>query len=244
MTDDPRDALVDDLRYLRELDDATLLGHVQAQHLIAFAEGTIDGPAASFVREHVGGCDVCHEAMEVYRATAHTGDAADERGGEGRRLGLWDLLRRTVLAPAPALAYLVVLAVGLALWWTAPAPDVQAPGGLPVTVALYADDTLRGENVESDPIVVPWQVGRALVVLLHTDIAPGDLDGPLHVRVTNAAGRVVLDDSVPAANLPRDGVVSVILPPGEVRAGEVYVVSTTGVGALPFHGSFLPEVIP
>ncbi len=233
MTDDRPDPVVADLERLRDLDDATLLGHVHAAHLIAYAERRADGTVREYVEDHLRGCEVCRDALERVEATASDWTEADD---VRRRPALWDVLRRTVLAPAPALAYLLLLAVGLAWWGTRP-PSGTISGTLPTTVPLFAADPLRGSASEDVPVVVPWATGTEVVLVVHTDVLPGEADGGLTVRVT-AGDDAIVERALPADRIPDDGVLSVILPARDVRPGVVYRVRVEGPGAPPFNAAY------
>ncbi len=231
--------LTDDLKALRDLDDRELLGHVHAQHLTAYAERRLDERIVGYVEDHLQQCEVCRDAVETLRTTAAAAAATvpDRR----RSGGLWDRLRRTVLAPASAAVYLV-LAVVLAGWWMTrgPEPDVTV---LPPAVPLFSDDTLRGDDAELEPVPLPAPEGQPLVLKLHTDLRPGEATGPLIVRV-ESGGDTLVEQRIAAADVPADGALMLILPAEAVMTGRVYRVDVEAPGALPFAASFRIEVSP
>lgn len=240
---DERDRTITELEALRDLDDASLLDHVQARHLIAYAEGRAEeDPVGVFVEGHLASCAVCRDAIEIYRRSTDVDAGPVEDGAPGAAPRDRDFLRRTLLAPVPALAYLILLVATLGLWWSRPAPPDAAgeahPGtDLASTVRLFAEDTLRGDGIDPVPVVVT-RTGGPVVLLAHTDLAPSDVDRPLTVRVERD-GDPVFERTIEPADLADDGILAVLLPASALAPGTRYHVSVSG--DLPFEASFVVE---
>jgi hypothetical protein len=114
-------SFVEDARQLEglgRLEPDLLLGHVQAQHLEQFAmnRGELDPELASWIESHVDGCEACAGAVAVLRRSVRN-EGARATGAtspdESFLASLWQLATRTVLHPAAAIAYLVLVMLSI-----------------------------------------------------------------------------------------------------------------------------------
>ena len=141
--------------------------------------------------------------------------------------GLWDLLKRTVLRPGPALAYLaalLVLSVSLPMFrpGSAPVPSPAPPTAtapvaptepsqvalLPPAIELPGEVVFRDHAAPPAPIVVePPAAAGTVVFALVTDLTGEDLSDPaarFRVAVTQR-DRVVLDRECRGSDFDRRG---------------------------------------
>ena len=111
-------SLLEDAQQLAGLgqrDPDLLLGHVQAQHLERFAvdPSTLEAELASWIRSHVAGCEACAGAVELLRRPVGGAAAEPRAHGDNVLATLWHLAARTVLHPAAATVYLLLVVVSI-----------------------------------------------------------------------------------------------------------------------------------
>lgn len=225
----------------------TLFDHVQSQRLVEFAAdpAALDPDARRFVTEHIRACAVCAEAVEILEDMTRVPVAIDLEGARetaarppGRTLQrmweeIWRRLSRTLLHPAPALAYLVALVAFLAILpLRGPAPGTgsprppasPAPGVsiVPPVFDLPAETVFRGQGKPPDPLVVPYRAGTGTVALaLVADVEDDVLRDPAAtLRVEIVQGdRVVLADSRPGSDFDSRGRLTILIDPAAVEPG-------------------------
>jgi len=236
----------------------TLFDHVQSQRLVEFAEDPsgLEPEARRFITTHLQACQVCAEALEILEDLARTpahevsgaaGEVAARRSqGKPWRawIDLWRRLSRTVLHPAPALAYLAALIVLLSvlpLRLPAPrsvtpppaeVPDVEpsqpqlpprpAATFIPPAFELPGEVVFRSEGRPPAPAAIPLRAGVESVALsLVTDIDQDDLQDPQATfRVEIAQDdRIVFEARLRATDIDRRGRLTLLLDPATVSAG-------------------------
>jgi hypothetical protein len=115
---------------ITEWDDAALLDHVHAQHLDDFARdpASVEPGLADWIRRHLAGCDVCRDAHAILERS-HAAPTVTPRVETSPSRGWWLLLSRTLLHPAAAAAYLVVIALSIPAYrvWLAPPETPASP---------------------------------------------------------------------------------------------------------------------
>lgn len=242
---------VAELQRLTLFDDRALLRHVQAQHLVAFAEGRLEGPVAGWVERHTTECDTCSAALTILRdRTEPTGDEvrspetdADlEQGGR-----FWRFMRRTILAPAPALAYLVLLLLLVPVATRKPEREpvpTRAVEILPAPVRLFADDAFRGTGEHApETVEIVAAVGARFVHLeLVTDLERAELhaEPELMLQLLSEDGRVLF--SSPASEAVDDaGLARIYVPREMLEPDETYRVtvrSPESSETAPFEAAF------
>lgn len=240
----------------------TLFEHVQSQRLVEFAEdpAALEPDARRFINSHIQTCPVCAEALgileELGRAPAPAGSGvvgtAAAHRPPGRRwpawISAWRRLGRTVLHPAPALAYLVALVIALAILPLRP----PAPGGsdqlpadfpgarpleaghppvppavpsvivMPPAVELAGEVVFRGGGAPPAPAVIPVRAGAEGVALaLITDLDREDLEDPeAAFRLEMVQGdRLAFEARRRGADFDRRGRLVLLLDPATVSAG-------------------------
>lgn len=211
------------------------LEHVAPGLLVDYAENR-DGLEAETVLWIEGRLATCADCREAFSNLQAVGAAlAPIADAEPRRSVLWDWLAATLLRPAPALAYLLIAAVGLPLLWF-----MRAPGDPFAAVQVVA---LSGERAQRDqpagpgdppgttPITIRLvDAGRPLLVELVTDLVADDLRaGALGfvVELTTNGRPVKSERRDAAAFVLRDGraVLPLMLDPRLLRLGQDYRVA-------------------
>lgn len=226
--------------------DERLYDHVQSQRLVEYADdpAALEPDARRFITDHLQGCAVCAEAVEILEemrdATAAGGiGSPGEPRGASPWSDLWRRLSRTLLHPAPALAYLVALVVMVAVLPLrtpapgqppgVPAPDVPAPVSsppeaqvLPPAVELPGELVFRGQGKPPEPMVVAYPAeARAVAVTLVADIEAGDLRDPaasFRVEI-NQGDRVILQDRRQGSDFDHGSRLTILINAAAVEAG-------------------------
>ena len=195
--------------------------HVQAQLLSEYVDGSVvlDEQTRAWIASHLQGCDVCASVVPVLRSMP--GGAHDQAGvakasnAAAAPSRLWELLKGTVLHPVPALAYLMLVAVGLV--WVArtggPATIERGPAALlPPPVAVHGEIGLRGASAASPPQRLE-AVRGSLRLALHTDLdAEETSPGAPPLRLLLRRGSDVLWSAlVEPESIPADGVLEMTL---------------------------------
>lgn len=205
--------------------------------------GRLVEPEAAAFEDHVADCPTCATGVTGLAGALDRLDraAAPVATIPGR---VWLFLSRTVLAPGPALAYLVFLA--LALSWIGGLRTGGAPEGRPLVpepspepkslasviprvVKLFEEPVYRGlpqDGAAAPPEVVEAREPDALWLLeLHTGITPDELAEPgqaLAVELLEDE-RVVWSALRPAGDLDAEGVLRLALA-GSLTPGGMYTV--------------------
>lgn len=212
--------------------------------------------------DHLAGCPECARRVTELEASLLRleRDVAD---ATGLRATPWERLGRTVLAPGPALAYLVVLLLAYPILELArpprqTAPEVQASArsrGIVVrsSARLVGEPVLRGERLsgsgpaEFPPAEITLEPHREMPLLLELDtgLDPADLDGSGVFQVEVHAGdERVLSEQLGPQDLGRDGSLRLLLPRQVLSSGRTYLVRVVaadpaGTEELLFRRSFL-----
>jgi len=221
--------------------------HVQSQRLVEFAEdpSTLEIDARRFITNHIRTCAVCAEAVEILEDIGHAADNPETTSGPptpglpemARRLwnGVWRWLSRTLLQPAPALAYLVALVVMLVILplrppapTVAPVPPVTAPvrqpaiALLPPVVDLPGERHYRGVSTPTPPINVTVAARADVVPLaLVTSLEGVDLaDTQTRFRVALVQDdRPVFEKECRGSDFDRLGRLMLFVDPDAFAAG-------------------------
>ncbi len=213
------------------------LAHVDPVLLTEFAErpGDLDLATRRWIERKLEECETCREAYALLGDVAAS--LAPARVPARRRSGLWEWLGATVLRPAPALAYLLLVGVLV--------PYVllrESGGGAPLSTApifvVPAESTLRDEAGPqvTPPLVVPMPEGPddSVILMLRTSIVEADLRGgalPLRVQLRRGSETVWSKGIAPGELDFREGpgVLPLVLRAGTLHAGEDYEVSIRAV---------------
>ncbi len=206
--------------------------HVQSQLLLEYLEAreTLEPDAVRRIEGHLGSCEVCRDALAIVKELP--GERAEAPGrSPGVLAGLWERLAGTVLHPAPALAYLLLLLIAY------PAYRFLAPGGpdAPASV-LGVTATLRGETVfRADPgepappaasLTRPPD-GAPLLLELATDIDAGDLrdtDATFLVELTHGE-RTLIEQPRRGADFDDGATLRVVIYPDRLEPDTDYTLS-------------------
>lgn len=143
---------------------------------------------------------------------------------------LWESLRASLLAPAPALGYLLLLVALPALWWGV--RDGPSTVLTPTRIEIVGERTLRAAGEAAPPpLAVPPGVLRLELV---TELRPEDLDGrDWALELADSRGRAI--ERWPAEPLPRtfEGAVrfEAILDTRTLRSGRSYTLSVVADAA-------------
>lgn len=221
-------ALLDQARALAEpdIDKGDLPGHPPAALLIEMADAPdrIPQEARARLEQHLRSCPACESALAA--AEAIPTEAGEERGAAS----LWSWMTRTFLSPALALAYLLVIAVGLA--WisgsrgpsrltsggTLPSPAQDEPALLAPAIPAPGEITFReappgGEGPSL--LLDPPAAGEGLLHLrLETDIDEEDLADPgaaFEIRLVQG-GSTVWSRTVRGTAFDQAAAIALLLP--------------------------------
>jgi hypothetical protein len=229
-------ALAEQARELRAIlptaGDEILLGHIQAGHLTRYAARPedLDPRLASWIEDHLRSCDACRDAVEVLRETGPVERGPDlptpSRSREGA--SLWSRLTRTVLHPAPALAYLVLLVAVIGLWVGGRGPTTPSASDIELLTpgfSLYPEERYRSEGGhEAEPVEIELGAGGDVVLRVHTEIDDRILDdetAAFRLEISGD-GETVTSRRFERSGLSDLGVLSLRLRAGVLRPGPVY----------------------
>ena len=225
-----------------------LLDHPPASLLADYAErpAELDPESAAWVRSHVASCAPCEEVLPIVRQLAATAEASPAHeaspaaataalGGPIRRL--WRSLGATVLRPAAALAYLLLLLLSYPVYRQALAPD-HGPGPadpgpavevLSPAIRVFGELSFRagpGEESEEPPLVLPIRAepSSPLHLELHTELDPGLLERPgISLSLEILEGDEALwSQSIETTVLDPAGIMTVLLPTEPLDPSTVY----------------------
>ncbi len=206
------------------------------------ARGTLAPSQNAELLDHAAGCAHCTVALHVAQAlrdASEAGAPAQSAPAGPAQRGFWSRFGAVVLHPVPAAVYLVAL-VG-ALGWIARGPAWPGSGsttGLvaPRVVRLSGDVAPRGPGDGVAPRPVPLAADTPLLLELYVETAVPrgagsreDEPQPLRVLV-RARDTVVAELQASPAPVEDAGVLSVLVPPGTLRAGTTYVVTVERAG--------------
>jgi hypothetical protein len=199
----------------------TLFDHVQAQRLVEFAENpaTLEPETRRFVTTHIQSCAPCAEALEILEDMGRSSMAGDPKTMAAEpgtmpespsgpldsirkaMADLWDRLSRTLLGPAPALAYLaalVVLLVAVAVRRPAPGSGSDLVQSNPPTQQVPAPGpTASGPSAPAEPeasaptriALLPPAIEMPEEVVFRDDATP---PAPLVIKAPAVSGAIVL----------------------------------------------------
>jgi len=231
-------ALLEQARELKEVlpgaGSEALLAHVQAEHLTRYARDprVLEPRLTSWIEEHLQSCTPCREAVEIVRDLESDGKPEREPSRTAPRpdrVTLWDWLARTLLHPAPAMAYLVLLVAVVGVWIggrdsSAPTPHTTLEL-LPPGVSLYPEERFRSEgSQEAEPVEIAIQAGRDLHLRVHTEIDDRILaDEAAAFRLEiSGDGQGVASRHLDRVELSDLGILDLKLSREALRAGESY----------------------
>lgn len=208
----------------------------------AVASGDLAPGDVHRLLDHAAGCADCSLALRAARELrATSGLPLPERAQGSPFPTLWERLTATVLAPRPALVYLLLAALLVpvalrerrapetgSLDAPAPAPSPVPPSlSLARVLQLTGDLELRGERPPSPPP----SLGEGPVLLrLHVDPEDAEVGSPLTVRLFS--GPEAIAELPVAVEALATGTIDVLVSPalpGTPRPDRVEVVSGTRV---------------
>jgi anti-sigma factor RsiW len=256
-------------RLAPQLRQDALFDHVQAQRLVEFAEdpSALEPEMRRFVTSHIQACTHCAEALEILEDMGRSSLRGDPGGANEPSTGLldrvrraaagfWDLLKRSVLRPVPALAYLAALLVLLVslpvlrpgpVHVPAPAPaPTPAPSNpaasqialLPPAIELPGEVIFRNDSAPPAPLVIgPPAASGTIVLSLVTDLATEDLSDPAarFRLVVTQTDRTVLDRECRGPDFDRRGRLLMTIDPATIASGTPCLVRI--LRAAPGHAS-------
>jgi len=223
---------------------------VHEDRLWDLARGALDPDETGRILDHALECADCSLALRVARETfAVSPVTSGIPAVPGSIAKLWDRLAASVLRPAPALVYLVLLLASFPLYRVltpskpalvptgapeSPTPPAPAPPAAPSglqslrIVRLTGDLSLRGVASPSTPLRVHVGEAEALVLKLFPEVEdlPKDPGATLHVRVVDGE-TVVAEATRRVRDLETDQSLSFLLDRVLLRPGTTYHVELT-----------------
>ncbi|HJQ99465.1 MAG TPA: zf-HC2 domain-containing protein [Candidatus Polarisedimenticolaceae bacterium] len=228
------------------------------------ARGALSPEETASVLDHALECADCRLALRVARETfAASGMPPATSRAVSLSSRWWGFVAGSVLSPAPALVYLLLLALSFPLYrfLSSPAEKTPGPAAAPIVaprpapeapalrgvrvLRLTGDISLRGDEGAGSPtpMRVSLEEGETLMLKLYPDAAdlPKDPEAVLLVRVL--AGAVVVSETRRrVSDVEPDRSLSVVvdvdaLEPGKPYRAEVATVSGPAI----LHQSFLWE---
>ena len=218
-------------RGMRSAPASELREHVDARLLTDYVErrGTLEPDTVRWVETRLAACETCREAHARLVEVSHALEGGTARAVERRPLieGLWSFLAATVLRPAPALAYLLALALLVPVIWLArPVTPPEGIAATPTRVAVEGDRATRAGapgGTSAAPLEISASASTVLLEL-ETELEPGDLERIQSLTIELRRGDVLLWSApAPTADvLVRNGrvVVPVVLRPGGLARGD------------------------
>jgi predicted anti-sigma-YlaC factor YlaD len=249
-------SLVEDARRLEglgRLDPDLLWGHVQARHLERFAmdPAALEPELASWIESHVDGCEACAGAAEVLRLSSRAEGATPTQStvpGQSSLASLWQLAARTVLHPAAAAVYLLLVAVSIPAYRSL----TRLPGMEGRVAALEQRlDALRdwGGVIDLPVVTSPLRGAEADLVVTRTTDQPvlglgiafevPELvaeSSRLLITLVDGSGAGIWSDQLTAGDarrhLSETGLVTLLIPADRVQPGKyrLTVESLDGAG--------------
>jgi hypothetical protein len=212
-----------------------LLAHVQAAHLTRFAldRSSLEPRLSTWIEEHLSSCDACREAAEILRSESSDSPGPirpSVRAPDVPSRGPWEWLSRTVLQPAPALAYLVMLVAVVGLWSVSDRTPTMAPSEpdallLPPAISVYPAERFRSDGpTEVEPVSIPAPADGDLYLRIHSEIDEAVLENPaatLRFGISDGAEIVVAGPIVPGG-ITELGVLQLRIRAGLLEPGRTY----------------------
>jgi hypothetical protein len=211
-------------------------------------QGRLAPAEVASLLDHAASCADCSLAMRVAQAMGSEAMPARAAGRESIGARVWGALAGTVLRPAPALAYLLLLALSLPLYRETmrrnePPPPVVAPPvvtapaarsltlSAPSVIRITGDVEMRGGSAPAT-LRLPVAPGEVVLLKVFPDFAdaPDAARGPLVVRLL-AGDAVVYETLRPAGGLDSDGSLPIVLDGRDLRSGASYRIEVR-----PEHG--------
>jgi hypothetical protein len=230
---------------------------VHEDRLWDLARGALDPDLTGRILDHVLECPDCSLALRVAHETFAVSQVTPEASRSTNFVDtMWGGLAGSVLRPAPAFAYLVLLLLSFPLYRVltattpatprAPLPAIpggpsepaapsdsaapfRAPGLRSLRVLrLEGDLSLRGGGAQSAPLRIHLGEAEALVLKLFPDVEdlPKDPRAALLVRVLDGE-TIVAATTRRVTDLERDQSVSLLLDRALLRSGTIYRVELT-----------------
>jgi anti-sigma factor RsiW len=208
-----------------------LLDHPHPQHLESFAvdSSSMEPAAAEWVRGHVERCGICRDALRILQSSA---EEVVGEGGPRKRRTIWMFLGATILHPAAAAAYLIMIVLVIPAYRA----FVEIPGNMRRVEAVRSwggavdlqvlSSAMRGEGSE---VVVETAAAQPVLPLgaefeLPADISPSTV---IAFEVTGEEDAVVWMDGIEAArverNLNESGIVTLLLPASLFPSGSYHL---------------------
>jgi hypothetical protein len=209
------------------------------------ALGVLGAQEAGSLLDHAASCSKCWLALQA----AHELSDAPQVASPSLAARVWSALAGSVLRPAPALAYLVLLVASI------PAYRVLTDRAEPIlrdvrVVPVHGDIALRGsEPVPPLRISLAGNEAPVLKLLIDADRLRAD-PAPTRVRVRLLEEEAIVAESTHAVSeFDADGSIAVVLDRAALRAGPIYRVEVVpdGVGAASpplFRQSFRVDPAP
>lgn len=200
------------------------LDHVQSQLLTEYVDRpeSLDEETRSWVGSHLEGCDECRSVVPVlHQVPGASGERLSVERPVSMTSRLWDFLGNTILAPVPAMAWLVLVLAGLVwiAWTGGPAPleenHVQI---LPAPSPVFGDLPVRSGRSAPEPLRLEISGDALLRLALHTDLDPEDTaPGAPGMRLAlKRDDEVLWSAAVDPATIPPDGVLEVAMRSGSL----------------------------
>lgn len=182
--------------------------HVHPRLLVRWAEApqSLDADTREGIEARLARCETCRAALAILRETERPAASVERRS-------FLDILRSTILAPAPALAYLLLLALLVPLFLRRGGEEGAGSPvlGVPTVVRVEGERALRSgdEAARAEPLRIspPGQPEAPLLFLLVTDLAAEDLADPeltFAIEVTRT-GRGPFTETRRGSDFTRDG---------------------------------------
>ncbi len=218
-----------------------LLAHVDPVLLTEYSERpeSLEPETRRWIEEKLRECRACGEAYARLVEVRSPREVEPAPVPTTSRIlpWIWERLAATILRPAPALAYLALLALlGPFLLVRERGDDAPIASGPVLVVPGETGTRDGGDGAEIPPLGVPATTdpGQAVVLLLETEIVETDLrDGRMGLALELRQGdRVVASRAVSIRDFEfRDGhgLLPLVVRAGALRPGDSYEVSVRAV---------------
>ena len=217
---------------------AAMQRHVHPRLLTMYAEEpeAIEEETARWIEGKLDSCATCREAYERMlevgtRLALDSAEAAPPVAAQRDPLArIWGWLSSTLLRPAPALAYLLLLVLIVPwLWRDEGRGSGTAPLRSPAVVPVEGERATRAAGVDPDAPLVLESSGDTVLLELRTELTVEDLADPgldYSVELERDGSRLWSERRALVELVPREGsvIVPVVLDPGVLEAGVRYDV--------------------